>query len=42
VTLDLDRFVLHWFMLSHDDYRTAISEAISEHVTRERAARAGD
>ena len=42
VTLDLDRFVLHWFMLSHDDYRTAISEALSEHVTRERAARAGD
>ncbi len=36
VTLRLDRDVLHWFKLSHEQYQTAINAALREHMERHR------
>jgi uncharacterized protein (DUF4415 family) len=38
VTLDIERYVLHWFMLGNDDYPAEINEVLTEYVTRRRRA----
>jgi uncharacterized protein (DUF4415 family) len=38
VTLDIERYVLHWFMLGNDDYPAEINEVLTEYVMRRRRA----